>query len=80
MTRIKQAVAKVVLQSSKYFWIRISRQSQNNLIRYWRAYKDFRYMKIYEIVNYSKNTTKLGRTHKIGRQLGFITQNGYRFY
>lgn len=79
-TRIKQAIAKVTLLTGKYFWIRISRQNIDNLIRYWRNYPNFKYLKVYEIVNYSSMTTKMGRTHEIGRQLGFITLNGFRFF
>lgn len=73
--RIKQAVAKIVLTTGNYFWVRISRQRIGNLIHYWRNYPNFRYAKFYDIVNYQKGTN-----HTIGRQLGFITLNGYNFY
>lgn len=79
-SRIKQAVAKIVLNSGRYFWVRISRQSQSNIIYYWRNYPDFRYLKVYEIENYSSRTTKEGKSHKIGRQLGFVTLHGFRFF
>jgi len=74
-SRIFQAVAKVVLLNGKYFWIRISRQSHNNLIFYWRKYPNFKYIKFYEIINYKK-----GGSHVIGKQLGYITPKGFNFY
>lgn len=73
-TRIKQAVAKVMRLNGTYFWVRISRQSINNLIRYWRNYPNFKYIKFFEIINYTK-----GGSHKIGSQLGYITINGFNF-
>lgn len=79
-TRIKQAVAKIVLDTGSHFWVRISRQSTNNIVHYWQKYPNFRYLKVYEIVAYSSKTTKSGGTHKIGQQLGFVTKNGFRFF
>jgi len=73
--RISQAVAKVVLENKKYFWIRVSRQTHGNLIFYWRKYPQFKYIKFYEIINYKK-----GGKHLIGKQLGYITPNGFNFY
>lgn len=79
MAYIKQAIGKVVLITGNYFWIRISRQTSENLIRYWRNYPSFRYLKIYTIVNYSSQTTKRGLSHQIGNQIGYITLNGFSF-
>ena len=78
--RILQAVAKVVFHSGKYCWYRISRQKFDSLINNFRNMPDFRYVKFYEIINYNRLDTKNGIKHKIGRQIGFITENGAKFF
>lgn len=78
--RVYQAVAKVVFLSGRYKWYRISRQKYDSLVFNFQRMPDFRYAKFYEIENYSRLTTKRGYKHKIGRQIGFITLNGWKFF
>ena len=79
-SKIHQAVAKVAFFDGNHKWFRVSRQKHDSLIRNFRNMPNFRYVKFYEIVNYNKHTTKRGGTHQIGRQIGFITLNGHRFF
>lgn len=69
--RIKQAVAKVVLLDGHSFWLRISRALHTSLIDYWQKYPNFRYIKFYHFDRH---------TRRVGHQLGFITQRGYKFF
>lgn len=72
--RIKQAVAKVVNWDTSYYWIRISRRSLSSLASYYRNKSEFRYLKIYDIINYRK-----GGKHQISRQTGFVTIHGQKY-
>lgn len=66
--RIKQAVAKVVLQDKSHFWIRISRAYLRSVANYWQRKPNFYYLKIYE---FNRNT------RKVGRQIAYITTTNY---
>lgn len=74
MMKIKQAVAKIVLQDKSHYWLRISRQKIESIIYNFRSIYNFYYAKIFEIIDYKKGTQ-----HLIGGQIGYITLNGYNF-
>ena len=68
--RIKEAVAKVVLQNNHSFWLRISRAKYTSLVHYWQNYPNFKYIKFYEFDRKTRHT---------GLQLGYITLKGFSF-
>lgn len=74
-TRIKQAVAYVYLEGRNAYPIRISRAYLESLAYYWRKRSDFKYLKIWDIVNYKK-----GGQHTLTPfQTGYITRNGMKY-
>ena len=73
MSRIKQAVAKVVYKDrvfnngKNYIWIRISRAYLSSIAKYWRSKHGFHYMKIYSFDR---------KNRIVGNQIGYVTLNG----
>lgn len=76
--RIIQAVGMVFNDGQKPYAIRISRAYLESLANYWRNQSGFKYMKIYEIVNYRPKRKTGGQLHERGKQIGYITHKGMK--
>jgi hypothetical protein len=72
--RIQQGVIQVTFQNGGKPFFRVSRTYLSTLAKYWRNQNGFKYLKIYDIVDYSK-----GKRHVLGGQTGYITKNGMKY-
>ena len=72
--RIQQGVIQVTFENGGKPFFRITRTYLTTLAKYWRQQNGFKYLKIYDIVDYSR-----GKRHVLGAQTGYITKNGMKY-
>jgi hypothetical protein len=74
INRIRQGVIHVTFEDGRKPFLRVSRSYISTLANYWRSQTGFKYLKIYDIIDY-----KRGKQHKLSKQTGFITLKGSKY-